>query len=131
MIKFILPDGAALEFGANNDEKSFIELISSVDPKILNSVVAAKVNGEVKDLRDVPADGCEAELVGLDSKEALHVLRHTATHIMAEAVKHLFPDAKLTIGPSTDTGFFYDFDCPPFTKENLEAIEKEMKKVNG
>ncbi|MBR2300753.1 MAG: hypothetical protein IKA41_02220, partial [Bacteroidaceae bacterium] len=129
MIKFILPDGAALEFGANNDEKSFIELISSVDPKILNSVVAAKVNGEVKDLRDVPADGCEAELVGLDSKEALHVLRHTATHIMAEAVKHLFPDAKLTIGPSTDTGFFYDFDCPPFTKENLEAIEKEMKKI--
>ena len=129
MIKILLPDGAVQEFGADSYGKSFIELLSSVDPKILNSVVAAKVNGEVVDLRDVPADGCEAELVGVDSKEALHVLRHTATHIMAEAVKHLFPEAKLTIGPSTDTGFFYDFDCAPFTKENLADIEKEMKKI--
>ena len=83
----------------------------------------------VIDLRDVPADGSDVQLVGLDSKEALHVLRHTATHIMAEAVKHLFPEAKLTIGPATETGFFYDFDCPPFTKENLAEIEKEMKKI--
>ena len=129
MIKILLPDGAVQEFGADSYGKSFIELLSSVDPKILNTVVAAKVNGAVVDLRDVPADGCEAELVGVDSKEALHVLRHTATHIMAEAVKHLFPEAKLTIGPSTDTGFFYDFDCAPFTKENLADIEKEMKKI--
>ena len=129
MIKILLPDGAVQEFGADSYGKSFIELLSSVDPKILNTVVAAKVNGTVVDLRDVPAEDCEAELVGLDTKEALHVLRHTATHIMAEAVKHLFPEAKLTIGPSTDTGFFYDFDCAPFTKENLADIEKEMKKI--
>ncbi|MBQ2008749.1 MAG: threonine--tRNA ligase [Alistipes sp.] len=129
MIKILLPDGAVQEFGADSYGKSFIELLSSVDPKILNTVVAAKVNGAVVDLRDVPAEDCEAELVGLDTKEALHVLRHTATHIMAEAVKHLFPEAKLTIGPSTDTGFFYDFDCAPFTKENLADIEKEMKKI--
>ena len=87
--------------------------------------MAAKVNDTVIDLRDVPADGTEAELVSIDSKEALHVLRHTATHIMAEAVKHIFPDAKVTIGPATETGFFYDFECPPFTKENLEAIEDD------
>ena len=129
MIKILLPDGAVQEFGADSYGKSFIELLSSVDPKILNTVVAAKVNGAVVDLRDIPAEDCEAELVGVDSKEALHVLRHTATHIMAEAVKHLFPEAKLTIGPSTDTGFFYDFDCAPFTKENLADIEKEMKKI--
>ncbi len=129
MIKIVLPDGAVHEFGAENVGKSFIELISSVDPKILNSVVAAKIDGNVEDLRNIPHDGTVAEMVGLDSKEALHVLRHTATHIMAEAVKHLFPEAKLTIGPSTDTGFFYDFDCPPFTKENLAEIEKEMKKI--
>ena len=129
MIKIIQPDGTALEFGAENNGKSYIELLSSVDPKILNSVVAVKINDEVIDLRDVPADGTEATLVSIEDKEALGVLRHTATHIMAEAVKHLFPEAKLTIGPATETGFFYDFECAPFTKENLEAIEKEMKKI--
>ena len=120
-------NGDVREFAAEG--KSYIEILSSVDPKLLSSYVAAKVGDEVIDLRDVPADGVEAELVGLDSKEALMVLRHTTTHIMAEAVKHLFPEAKLTIGPATETGFFYDFECAPFTKENLEAIEKEMKKI--
>lgn len=129
MIKIVLPDGAVHEFGAENVGKSYIELISSVDPKILNNVVAAKVDGNVSDLRNTPSEGTVAEMVGTDSKEALNVLRHTATHIMAEAVKHLFPEAKLTIGPATETGFFYDFDCPPFTKENLAEIEKEMKRI--
>lgn len=129
MIKIILPDGASHEFGAENSGKSFIELISSIDTKILNNVVAAKVDGNVADLRNIPADGTVAEMVGIETKEALNVLRHTTTHIMAEAVKHLFPDAKLTIGPATENGFFYDFDCPPFTKENIADIEKEMKKI--
>ena len=120
-------NGDVREFAAEG--KSYIELISSVDPKLLSSYVAAKLGDEVVDLRDVPADGAEVELVGLDSKEALTVLRHTATHKMPEAVKHLFPEAKVTIGPATETGFFYDFECTPFTKENLEAIEKEMKKI--
>lgn len=129
MIRITFPDGTGHEFGAENIGKSFIELISSVDPKVLNSVVAAKVDGNVIDLRDIPADNADVQLVSIESKEVLTVLRHTATHIMAEAVKHLFPDAKLTIGPATETGFFYDFDCPPFTKENLAEIEKEMKKI--
>ena len=127
MIKISFPDGNVMEFAAEG--KSLIEIISSVDSKLLNSVVAAKVNEKVIDLRDVVADGSDVELVGIESKEALHVLRHTATHIMAEAVLHLFPEAKLTIGPATDNGFFYDFDCPPFSKENLADIEKEMKKI--
>ena len=127
MIKISFPDGNVMEFAAEG--KSLIEIISSIDPKLLNSVVAAKVNEKVIDLRDVVADGSDVELVDIESKEALHVLRHTATHIMAEAVLHLFPEAKLTIGPATDNGFFYDFDCPPFSKENLADIEKEMKKI--
>ena len=127
MIKIAFPCGDVKEFA--HEGKSLIEIISSIDTKILNSVVAAKVGDKVIDLRDVVADGTYVELVGLDSKEALHVLRHTATHIMAEAVLHLFPNAKLTIGPATENGFFYDFDCPPFTKENLADIEKEMKKI--
>ncbi|MBR5813696.1 MAG: hypothetical protein IKY37_04520, partial [Bacteroidaceae bacterium] len=120
-------NGEVREFA--HEGKSYIEIISSVDPKLLSSYVAVKVGENVIDLRDVPTDGVCAELVGLDSKEALNVLRHTTTHVMAQAVKHLFPEAKMTIGPATETGFFYDFECTPFTKENLEAIEKEMKKI--
>ena len=127
MIKILFPGGDVKEFAFEG--KSLIEIISSIDPKILNSVVAAKVEKKIIDLRDVVPAGSNVELVGIDSKEALHVLRHTATHIMAEAVLHLFPEAKLTIGPATENGFFYDFDCPPFTKENLAEIEKEMKKI--
>ena len=120
-------NGKVREFAAEG--KSYIELVSSVDPKLLNSYVAVKVGEEVVDLRDIPADGADVELVGVETKEALHVLRHTATHVMAQAVKRLFPEAKVTIGPATETGFFYDFECTPFTKENLDAIEKEMKKI--
>ena len=120
-------NGEVREFAAEG--KSYIELLSAVDPKLLSSYVAVKDGENVVDLRDVPADGACVELVGLESKDALTVLRHTTTHIMAEAVKHLFPDAKLAIGPATETGFFYDFECTPFTKENLDAIEKEMKKI--
>ncbi len=129
MIKISFPDGALLEFGAEDYGKSFIELLSQSDPKLLNSVVAMKADGKVIDLRDVPADDTVAEAVTVGTADALHVLRHTATHIMAEAVKHLFPEAKVTIGPATETGFFYDFDNPPFTKENLADIEKEMKRI--
>ena len=92
-------NGEVREFAAEG--KSYIELLSAVDPKLLSSYVAVKDGEEIVDLRDIPADGACVELVGLESKDALHVLRHTATHIMAEAVKHLFPEAKLTIGPAT------------------------------
>lgn len=129
MIKIHISNDVVHEFGSDACGKSFIELLSSVDTKLLNSVVAVKIDGVVVDLRDVPADGCVAEAVTIGSKEALHVLRHTTTHVMAEAVKHLFPDVKITIGPSTETGFFYDFESSPFTKENLADIEKEMKRI--
>ena len=129
MIKISLLNGNAQEFSTESNEVSLIDVLKSIDPQLLNSVVAVKINGEITDLRTTITTDCQIELVTTDSKEALHILRHTATHIMAEAVKHIFPEAKVTIGPATETGFFYDFECSPFSKEDLEKIEKEMKKI--
>lgn len=129
MIKVSLLNGNAQEFSTESNEVSLIDVLKSIDPQLLNSVVAVKLNGEITDLRTTITTDCQIELVTTDSKEALHILRHTATHIMAEAVKHIFPEAKVTIGPATETGFFYDFECSPFSKEDLEKIEKEMKKI--
>ena len=129
MIKVSLLNGNAQEFSTESNEVNFIDVLKSIDPQLLNSVVAVKINGEITDLRTTITTDCQIELVTTDSKEALHILRHTATHIMAEAVKHIFPEAKVTIGPATETGFFYDFECSPFSKEDLEKIEKEMKKI--
>ena len=129
MIKVSLLNGDAQEFCTESNEVSLIDVLKSIDPQLLNSVVAVKINGEITDLRTTITTDCQIELVTTDSKEALHILRHTATHIMAEAVKHIFPEAKVTIGPATETGFFYDFECSPFSKEDLEKIEKEMKKI--
>ncbi len=129
MIKISLLNGNAQEFCTESSEVNFIDVLKSIDPQLLNSVVAVKLNGELTDLRTTITTDCQIELVTTDSKEALHILRHTATHIMAEAVKHIFPEAKVTIGPATETGFFYDFECSPFSKEDLEKIEKEMKKI--
>ena len=129
MIKVSLLNGDAQEFCTESNEVSLIDVLKSIDPQLLNSVVAVKINGEITDLRTTITTDCQIELVSTDSKEALHILRHTATHIMAEAVKHIFPEAKVTIGPATETGFFYDFECSPFSKEDLEKIEKEMKKI--
>ena len=129
MIKVSLLNGNAQEFSTESNEVNFIDVLKSIDPQLLNSVVAVKINGEITDLRTTISTDCQIELVTTDSKEALHILRHTATHIMAEAVKHIFPEAKVTIGPATETGFFYDFECSPFSKEDLEKIEKEMKKI--
>ena len=108
---------------------SIIDMILKLKPEELNNYCAAKINGNVVDLRDVIEEDCEIELLDKDAPESLPILRHTTAHIMAEAVKHLYPEAKLTIGPSTDKGFFYDFDFRPFNREDLDAIEKEMKSI--
>ncbi len=108
---------------------SIIDLILQVKPEELNNYCAAKIDGNVVDLRDVVENDCEIELLDKTAPESLAILRHTTAHIMAEAVKHLFPEAKITIGPATDKGFFYDFDFRPFNREDLDAIEKEMKSI--
>ena len=108
---------------------SIIDIVKMVNPEGLNNYCAAKMNGTLVDLRTTIDSDCDIELLDASHEESLPILRHTTAHIMAEAVKHLFPEAKLTIGPSTDKGFFYDFDFRPFNREDLDAIEKEMKSI--
>lgn len=108
---------------------SVIDLILQVKPGELNNFCAAKIDGRVIDLREIISDDCEIELLDINNPESLMILRHTTAHILAEAVKHLYPNAKLTIGPATEKGFFYDFDSPAFGQKDLEAIEKEMRSI--
>jgi len=97
---------------------------------ITRAVIAAKINGEVSDLTTEIADGDSVEPVTFESAEGKRVFWHTSSHVLAEAVKRLFPDAKLTIGPSIDNGFYYDIDSDvAFTAENLAAIEAMMQKI--
>ena len=108
---------------------SIIDAIIAYDKELLGTAVAAIIDGKVTDLRTTLTEDTDIEIVTPEHKEALKVLRHTTAHIMAEAVKHLFPEAKFTIGPATDNGFFYDFDFRPFTMDDLAALEKEMKSI--
>ena len=97
---------------------------------ISREIIAAKVNGEVVDLTSVIENDAEVELLTFAHKDGQKVFNHTASHILAQAVKRLYPNTKLTIGPSIDNGFYYDFDSEEsFTAEALSAIEKEMKKI--
>ena len=108
---------------------SIIDAIKASNPEALATACAAKVNGTLTDLRATITENASVEILDTTSSDALHILRHTTAHIIAEAVKRLYPDAKLTIGPATDNGFYYDFECKPFTKDELDAIEKEMKAI--
>ena len=98
---------------------------------LYRNACACRINGEVKDLRTVVEEDCELEIVTFDDADGKHAFNHTASHIMAQAVKRLYPDVKLTIGPAIDNGFYYDFDCgdKPFGPEDLEKLEAEMKKI--
>ncbi len=129
MIRLNLPDGSQKEFASDMIGSDIIKLIVSVNPKLLSNACVAKIDNNLVDLRTTVDRDCKIDVLGIESKESLSVLRHTTAHIMAEAVTHLYPEAKLTIGPSTDKGFFYDFDCKPFNREDLDAIEKEMKSI--
>ena len=96
----------------------------------LQAACACKINGEPCDLRTALPDGCELAILTFDDAEGKHAFWHTASHIMAQAVKRLYPDVKLTIGPAIENGFYYDFDAgEPLTPETLEKIEAEMKQI--
>ena len=108
-----------------------LDVIKDIDKAALKNTVAARVNGQVKGLKD-PLDDGEAviEPIGVDTKEGLEILRHSASHVMAQAVKSLRKDARLAIGPAIEDGFYYDFDVDrPFTPEDLDAIEVRMKEI--
>lgn len=109
---------------------SVAEIAKSIGASLYKSACAAKVNGNVCDLRTLLNEDCEVEILTFDDVDGKKAFWHTTSHILAQAVKRLYPAAKLSIGPSIDSGFYYDFDVEkPFTAEDLEAIEKEMKAI--
>ena len=109
---------------------SIIAIAAAADKALSRQACVAKVNGRLRDLRHSPQEGDVVEILGPEDAEGLRTLRHTASHILAQAVKRLFPAAKLAIGPAIDDGFYYDFEVEqPFSEEDLKAIEAEMKKI--
>ena len=127
MIKVTLKDGSVKEFPAGI---SAYEAAKEISMGLARSACAAKINGKNADLRDTLNEDCELEILTFDDEYGKWTFRHTASHIMAQAVKRLYPDAKLAIGPAVDDGFYYDFDVETkFTPEDLAKIEAEMKKI--
>ena len=125
-MKITLKDGSVKEYA---EAKSIYDIALDISEGLARMACAGEVNGKVMDLRTVIDSDCELSILTANDKAGLATLRHTTAHVMAEAVKRLFPDAKLTIGPSIDNGFYYDFDHAPFTREDLDKIEAEMKKI--
>ena len=125
-MKITLKDGSVKEYA---ESKSVYDIALDISEGLARAACCGKVNGEVVDLRTVLDQDCELSICTASDPEGLATIRHTTSHVMAEAVKHLFPDAKLAIGPSIDTGFYYDFDHESFSREDLDALEAEMKKI--
>ncbi|MFN7729417.1 MAG: threonine--tRNA ligase [Bdellovibrio sp.] len=128
-IKILLPDNSTKVF---DHEPSALEVAQSIGSRLAQDTLGVKINGskEIQDLRLPLKNGTKIELVTTKSPDANEVIRHSAAHVMAQAVQHLWPDVKVTIGPVIDNGFYYDFDSPRhFTEEDFAAIEKEMKKI--
>lgn len=121
-----LKDGSTKEY---SESKSIINIAYDISEGLARAACAGEVNGEVCDLRTVLDSDCSLNILTARDEKGLAALRHTASHVLAEAVQHLFPEARVAIGPSIDTGFYYDFESAPFSREDLDAIEKEMKKI--
>lgn len=127
MIELTLKDGSIRQAEAG---QSAAEVIKGIGMGLYKAACCVKINGEVKDLRTVLTGNCSFEVMTFDSIEGKKAFWHTASHILAQAVKRLYPEAKLAIGPAIDNGFYYDFDVEkPFTADELVKIEAEMKKI--
>ena len=125
-MKITLKDGSVKEY---EKAMSVIDIASDISEGLARAACAGEVNGEVVDLRTVVDSDCELNILTFNDEKGKAAYRHTTSHVLAEAVKRLFPEAKLAIGPSIDTGFYYDFEHEPFSREDLDKIEAEMKKV--
>ncbi len=125
-MKITLKDGSVREY---ENALSVYDVAMDISEGLARAACCALVDGQVADLRRVLHQDCTLAICTADSPEGLAALRHTASHVLAEAVKNLFPGVKLAIGPSIDTGFYYDFDHEPFSREDLDALEAEMKKI--
>ncbi len=125
-MKIILKDGSVKEY---EQAMSVFEIAKDISEGLARMACAGEVDGKVVDLRTIIDKDCELSILTANDEKGLAVLRHTTSHVMAEAVKRLYPDAKIAIGPSIDTGFYYDFEAAPFSREDLDKIEAEMKKI--
>ena len=126
MINVTLKDGSSKQYESGI---TVLDIAKDLSEGLARNACCGKINGKVADLRKPVTEDCELEICTFDSPEGKRAFRHTASHIMAQAVKRLYPEAKLAIGPATDEGFYYDFDRAPFTQEEFAEIEKEMKKI--
>lgn len=127
MIQITLTDGAIKEF-----EKPITgnDLAANIGKRLAQDAVAIKIDGQLRDLSEMLSHNCQVEIVTRQSDEGLEILRHDAAHVMAEAVKELFPDTQVTIGPAIDNGFYYDFSPKsPFSEEDLNKIESRMREI--
>ncbi|MGN0314484.1 MAG: TGS domain-containing protein, partial [Fusicatenibacter sp.] len=121
-----LKDGSTKEYAQS---KSIYEIAADISEGLARMACAGEVDGEVKDLRTVIDGDCHLAILTFQDEGGRAAFRHTTSHIMAQAIKRLYPDAKLAIGPSIADGFYYDIDREkPLTSEDLEKIEAEMKK---
>lgn len=125
-MKITLKDGSVKEY---DKAMSIYEIAADISEGLARAACAGMVNNEVRDLRDVLEDDCELSILTANDKEGLATIRHTASHVLAEAVKRLYPKAKLAIGPSIENGFYYDIEHEPFSREDLDKLEGEMKKI--
>lgn len=125
-MKIILKDGSVKEY---SEAKQIIDIAKDISEGLARVACAGEIDGTLVDLRTIIDKDCELNIITATDPKALYVIRHTASHVLAEAVKRLFPNAKVTIGPAIDEGFYYDFDAEPFSREDLDNIEVEMKKI--
>ena len=125
-MKITLKDGSVKEYAS---AMSVIDIAKDISEGLARAACAGEVDGKVVDLRTVISEDCNLNILTAADPAGLKVLRHTAGHVLAEAVKRLFPDAKCTIGPAIEDGFYYDFDSQPFSREDLDKLEAEMKKI--
>ena len=125
-MKITLKDGSVKEY---ESKRSIIDIARDISEGLARSVVAGEVNGVMHDLRDEIESDCELNLITLKDEKGLSIIRHTASHVLAQAVKRIFPQAKLAIGPSIAEGFYYDFEHEPFSRDDLDKLEAEMKKI--
>ena len=125
-MKVTLKDGSVKEY---DSKKSIIDIAKDISEGLARNVVAGEVNSVMHDLRDEIDSDCELNLITLKDEKGLSVIRHTTSHVLAQAVKRVFPQSKLAIGPSIAEGFYYDFEHEPFSRDDLDKLEAEMKKI--
>lgn len=125
-MKITLKDGSCKEY---SEAMRVYDIAMDISEGLARAACAGEINGKVVDLRTIVDQDCELNILTANDPEGLRTVRHTCSHVLAEAVKRLFPEAKLAIGPSIDEGYYYDFDHASFSREDLDNLEKEMKKI--